>query len=147
MKYRPLITTIVAAISPATFAATDSALREAVAAKLATDYASLETFYKDLHAHPELSLMEEKTSAKLAAELRAAGSYEVTEKFGGYGIVALLKNGPGPTLLIRSDMDALPVAEETGVPYASTEHVTDLSGQLVPVMHACGHDIHMSVLV
>ena len=115
-----------------------------VAAKLAADYPSLDTFYKDLHAHPELSLMEEKTSAKVAAELRAAG-FEVTEKFGGYGVVAVLKNGPGPTLLIRTDMDALPVLEETGLPYASRVRVTDLAGQDVPVMHACGHDIHMTV--
>ena len=125
----------------------DSALHDVVSAKLAADYPSLDAFYKDLHAHPELSLMEEKTSAKLAAELRAAGGYEVTEKFGGHGVVAVLKNGPGPTLLIRADIDALPVAEETGLPYASTDRVTDLSGKEVPVMHACGHDIHISVLV
>jgi hippurate hydrolase len=90
--------------------------------------------------------MEEKTSAKLAAELRAAG-YEVTEKFGGYGVVAVLKNGPGPTLLVRCDTDALPVPETTGLPYASNVRTKDLSGREVSVMHACGHDIHMTVLV
>src|SRR6266540_2168776 len=127
-------------------ASPDTKLSDLVAQKLAADYASLDAFYKDLHAHPELSLMEEKACAKLAAELRAAG-FEVTEKFGGCGVVAVLKNGAGPTLLIRSDLDGLPVAEETGLPYASTTRTTDLSGKDVSVMHACGHDVHMSVLV
>jgi hippurate hydrolase len=115
-----------------------------VANKLAADYPALEKFYTDLHLHPELSLMEEKTSAKVAAELRAAG-FEVTEKFGGYGVVGVLRNGAGPTLLVRTDLDGLPVAEETGLPYASTARVTNLSGQEVAVMQACGHDIHMTV--
>ena len=123
----------------------DPSVTEIVAQKIAADYPSLETFYKDLHTHPELSLMEEKTSAKVAAELRAAG-FEVTEKFGGYGVVAVLKNGPGPVLLIRTDLDALPVQEETGLPYASTVRTKDLSGRDVSVMHACGHDIHMTCL-
>ncbi|MEO7598062.1 MAG: amidohydrolase [Opitutus sp.] len=120
-------------------------IRQTVAATLEADYPSLSEFYQDLHRHPELSLMEVKTSAKLAAQLRSAG-YEVTERVGGYGIVAVLKNGAGPTLLIRCDLDGLPVTEETGLPYASTDRVTDLSNQEVSVMHACGHDIHMSVL-
>jgi hippurate hydrolase len=119
-------------------------VRDAVANRLAADYPALAKFYTDLHLHPELSLMEEKTSAKVAAELRAAG-FEVTEKFGGYGVVGVLKNGPGPVLYYRTDMDALPVAEETGLPYASKDRVTNLSGQEVAVMHACGHDIHMTV--
>ncbi|MEO6003228.1 MAG: amidohydrolase [Opitutus sp.] len=121
-------------------------LKANVSARTNADWPSLETFYKDLHAHPELSLMEEKTSAKLAAELRAAG-FEVTEKVAGFGVVGVFQNGPGPTLLIRADMDGLPVNEETGLAYASKDRVTDLSGQEVPVMHACGHDIHVSVLV
>ncbi len=115
-----------------------------VAAKLAADYPALDALYKHLHTHPELSLMEEKTAARIAAELRAAG-YEVTEKFGGTGIVGVLKNGPGPTVYFRTDLDGLPVAEETGLPYASTTRVTNLAGQEVPVMQACGHDIHMTV--
>ena len=119
-------------------------VHDLVANRLAADYPALQKFYTDLHLHPELSLMEEKTSAKVAAGLRAAG-FEVTEKFGGYGVVGVLQNGAGPTLLIRTDMDALPVLEETGLPYASTVRVTDLSGHDVPVMHACGHDIHMTV--
>jgi hippurate hydrolase len=118
----------------------------AVEARIAAEYPSLESLYKDLHAHPELSLMEEKTSARVAAELRAAG-FEVTEKFGGTGVIGVLRNGPGPTLLIRTDMDALPVKEETGLAYASTVRALNLSGTEVPVMHACGHDVHMTVFV
>ncbi|MSU46338.1 MAG: amidohydrolase [Lacunisphaera sp.] len=121
-------------------------VRELVATKVTAEYPSLELIYQDLHAHPELSLMEEKTCAKVAAELRVAG-YEVTDKFGGYGVVAVLKNGPGPTLLVRADYDALPLQEETGLPYASKVRVTNLVGQEVPVMHACGHDIHVACLI
>ncbi len=119
-------------------------VKSLVAQKIDADYASLEALYKHFHANPELSLMEEKTAARLAAELRAAG-YEVTEKFGGTGIVGVLKNGAGPTLLIRTDLDGLPVTEETGLPYASTTRVTSLSGTEVSTMHACGHDVHMTV--
>ena len=126
--------------------AADPALRDTVEKIVAADYASLDAFYKDLHAHPELSLMEERTAAKVAGELRAAG-YEVTEKFGGFGVVGVLKNGAGPTLLIRCDLDGLPVPEETGLPYASQARMKNLAGQEVPTMHACGHDIHMTCLV
>ncbi|MSU69744.1 MAG: amidohydrolase [Opitutaceae bacterium] len=123
----------------------DAALKDSVAQKLAADYPALEVLYQDIHAHPELSLMEEKTAARVAAELRTAGC-EVTEKFGGYGVVGLLRNGLGPTLLIRADIDALPIEEQTGLPYASKVRVINLSGQEVPVMQACGHDIHVAVL-
>ena len=127
--------------------APDTALRESVASKLNADYPSLEKLYRDLHAHPELSLMEEKTAARIAAELRHAG-FDVTEKFGsGYGLVGVLKNGPGPTLLVRTDLDGLPVEEETGVSYASKTRVKDLAGREVATMHACGHDIHMTCFV
>ena len=109
--------------------------------------------YKHLHRAPELSHHEEKTSALLAAELRKLG-YTVTERVGkyedgsqAYGIVAILQNGTGPRLLIRSDMDALPVEEKTGLDYASTVRSTNAQGQDVGVMHACGHDIHMTVLL
>jgi amidohydrolase len=114
---------------------------------VSADYPSLDALYRHFHSNPELSLMEEKTSARLAAELRAAGPYDVTERFGGFGVVAVMKNGPGPTLLIRSDMDALPVLEETGKSYASMVRTKNLSGQDVAVMHACGHDVHMTCLV
>jgi hippurate hydrolase len=109
--------------------------------------------YKGIHAHPELSHREELTSALLAAELRKVG-YIVTERVGkypdgaqAYGIVALFENGPGPRLLIRADMDALPIVEETGVSYASHVKMKDSSGQDVGVMHACGHDIHIVTMI
>jgi amidohydrolase len=109
--------------------------------------------YKGLHAHPELSHHEEQSSALVAAELRKAG-YTVTEHVGKYpdgtqafGVVAILKNGAGPALLIRADMDALPIVEETGLPYASHVKSKNASGQDVGVMHACGHDIHMTTLI
>ena len=126
--------------------AADSTASAVVAQKLAADYPALLALYTDLHLHPELSLMEEKTAAKLAAELRSIG-FEVTEKFGGHGIVGVLKNGTGPTLLVRTDLDGLPVLEETGLAYASKTRVTDLSGQDVPTMQACGHDLHMTIFI
>ncbi|HYF37511.1 MAG TPA: amidohydrolase [Prosthecobacter sp.] len=107
---------------------------------------SLVTIYKDLHTNPELSMQEVETSAKIAAELRAAG-FEVTEKFGAHGVVGVLKNGAGPTILVRTDLDALPVKEQTGLPYASTKVVKDLTGRELPTMHACGHDIHMTCFI
>ena len=103
-------------------------------------------FYKHLHAHPELSYKEKETSETLAKELRNVGA-EVTEGIGGFGVVGLLKNGDGPVVMLRADMDALPVAEETGLPYASTVRAEDERGATVGVMHACGHDIHMANLV
>lgn len=140
-KFSPLLLALLCAQR---LAASEPALHEVVTQKIAADYPALLAFYTDLHLHPELSLMEEKTSAKIAASLRASG-FEVTENFGGYGVVGVMKNGPGPVLLIRTDMDALPVLEETGLPYASKVRVTDLAGHEVPVMHACGHDLHMTV--
>ena len=109
-------------------------------------YPSLESLYLDLHRNPELSLHEEKTAAKLAARMRALG-YEVTEHIGGHGVVAILKNGQGPTVMLRTDMDALPVKEQTQLPYASTVSSRNDAGEMVPVMHACGHDIHMAAWV
>jgi amidohydrolase len=106
----------------------------------------LERLYIDLHQTPELSLHEVKTAAKMAERLRALG-YEVTEKVGGIGVVAILKNGTGPTVLVRADMDALPVEEKTGLSYASEVTSQDDSGTTVPVMHACGHDVHMTSLI
>jgi hippurate hydrolase len=135
---------VICFLSSVLWAQAADGVRDFVSNQVAVDYPKLEALYTDLHLHPELSLMEEKTAAKVAAELRAAG-YDVTEKFGGFGVVGLLKNGPGPTLLIRTDLDGLPVLEETGLPYASKDRVTNLSGQDVPVMQACGHDIHMTI--
>ncbi len=115
---------------------------------------SLVQYYKGLHADPELSHLEVHTSADLAKELRADG-FEVTEHVGqyseaglqSYGVVGVLRNGPGPTLLIRADMDALPIEEQTGLPYASHKHMVSRAGTEVPVMHACGHDIHVTSMV
>lgn len=109
-------------------------------------YPDLAALYQDLHRNPELSRHEEKTSAKLAERLRALG-YDVTDHVGGFGVVGVMKNGRGPTLLIRADMDALPVEEKTGLPYASTVHAKNDAGDTVPVMHACGHDVHVTSLV
>ncbi len=112
----------------------------------ADELAPLVALYKELHANPELSLHEEETAARLAKELRAAG-LEVTEHFGGHGVVGVLKNGDGPVILVRTDLDALPVQEKTGLPYASKRTMKDDLGRDVPVMHACGHDVHMACLV
>ena len=102
--------------------------------------------YLDLHQNPELSSHEVQTAAKLAEKLRSFG-YEVTENVGGTGIVALMKNGSGPTIMLRTELDALPVEEKTGLPYASKVHGKDDGGKEVPVMHACGHDLHMASLI
>ncbi len=115
---------------------------------------SLLTIYKDLHAHPELSTKEERSAGIVAKELKAAGC-EVTERVGKYdksdaicyGVVGVMKNGDGPTVMIRADLDGLPVTEETGAPYASKVKTKNDAGQEVGVMHACGHDIHMSSLI
>src|SRR5579871_3189260 len=105
----------------------------------------LEKFYTDLHAHPELS-MEEMRTANLAADrLRAAG-YDVTTGIGKTGVVGLLRNGEGPTVMLRADMDALPIQETTGLPYASKATATDRQGDTVPVGHMCGHDMHVTWL-
>lgn len=104
---------------------------------------SLIQLYEHLHAHPELSFHEEKTSARMADEIRKAG-FEVTEKVGGFGVVAVLKNGPGRTVLVRTDLDGLPVREIGSVPYASKTTTKDDAGNEVSVMHACGHDMHMT---
>ncbi len=102
--------------------------------------------FDHFHRHPELSFMEVETAKRLAAELREAG-FTVTEQVGGTGVVALLKNGPGPMVMMRSDMDGLPVEEKSGLPNASTVKGKDREGNTFPVMHACGHDVHMTSLV
>jgi amidohydrolase len=105
----------------------------------------LEDLYRDLHSHPELSMQEHRTAAKAAEQLEQAG-FEVTAGVGKTGVVGLLRNGDGPTVMLRADMDALPVKEETGLPYASTVTAVGPSGDDVPVMHACGHDMHVTWL-
>jgi amidohydrolase len=128
-----------------------NAQQQSLDAMIERDIASLLTTYKTLHAAPELSHREEKTAAFVAGELRKLG-FTVTERIGkfqnaqwsGYGIVGVLKNGPGPTVLVRTELDALPVEEKTGVPYASQVKTKNDAGVEVSVMHACGHDIHMT---
>ncbi len=105
-----------------------------------------EALYKDLHQNPELSHQEFRTAGVVAAQLRAAG-FQVTEKIGGTGVVGVLENGEGPTVMMRADMDALPIKEATGVPYASTCEAVNAKGETVPVSHACGHDMHITWLL
>src|SRR5271169_6960353 len=106
----------------------------------------LEPLYKDIHAHPELSMHETRTAGIAADRLRRAG-YEVTTGVGKTGVVGLLRNGEGPTVMLRADMDALPIAENTGLAYASEVSARDSTGKSVPVMHACGHDMHVTWLI
>ena len=107
----------------------------------------LENLYRHLHASPELSHQEEQTAGIAARNLKALG-YEVHERIGGHGVAGVFHNGPGPTLLVRADMDGLPVPERTGLPYASTKVMKDLTdGLLKPTMHACGHDTHVTTLI
>lgn len=113
---------------------------------IAADYGYLEALYKDFHANPELSFMEVQTAKKLAGELRGLG-FKVTEKIGKTGVVAVMKNGTGPTVMVRADMDGLPVAEQTGLSYASTKRGLNRAGEEQPIMHACGHDVHMTSLI
>ena len=105
-----------------------------------------EDFYRTLHEHPELSHQEHRTAAAVAERLRQTG-FQVHPGIGGTGVVGVLANGDGPTVLLRADMDALPVEEETGLPYASTVTASDADGNRVPVMHACGHDVHVTCLL
>jgi hippurate hydrolase len=127
-----------AVMTLATPAAADT-LSDAIRA----DMPQLLTLYRDLHANPELSMQEVRTPAKLAAEMRKLG-FDVTEHVGKTGVVAVMKNGPGPVLLLRADMDALPVTEQTGLPFASKVRGTSRSGIETGVMHACGHDTHVT---
>src|SRR5215213_3000979 len=119
--------------------ASAAALSDAIGA----DMPQLMALYRDLHANPELSMQEVRTPAKLAAEMRKLG-FDVTEHVGKTGVVAVMKNGPGPVLLLRADMDALPVTEQTGLAFASKVRVTTAAGVETGVMHACGHDTHVA---
>jgi hippurate hydrolase len=135
MKKLLLIAAAMNLASPATAAALSDAIKG--------DMPMLMNLYRDLHANPELSMEEVRTPAKLAPEMRKAG-FEVTEHVGKTGLVAVMKNGPGPVLLIRADMDALPVREQTGLPFASKAMGKLPDGTDTPVMHACGHDTHIT---
>ncbi len=118
----------------------------AIQEKIQHELESLAALYKHLHTHPELSYEEERTADRMAKELKELG-FAVTAKVGGHGVVGVLKNGPGPIVLVRTDMDALPVTEATGLPYASKARTRDQDGKEVGIMHACGHDMHMTCWV
>lgn len=134
-------TTSLAAFQPASAQSTD--LGQAISA----DYDNkLEALFLDFHRNPELSYKETRTAAIMAKEWRAAG-FEVTEKIGGTGVVAVMKNGDGPTLMLRADMDGLPLVEDSGLDYMSTVTQVSIDGQEKPVMHACGHDVHITSLI
>ena len=130
---------LAAAVMTASSPASAATLQESIRG----DMPQLMALYRDLHEHPELSMQEMRTPAKLAPEMRKLG-FDVTEKVGKTGLVAVMKNGPGPVLLIRADMDALPVKEQTGLPFASKARGTTLDGLETDVMHACGHDTHIT---
>ena len=118
----------------------------ALAAAIANDMPKLLELYRDLHAHPELSMQEERT-AKIAASHLTGSGFEVTTGVGKTGVVGVLKNGDGPTIMLRADMDALPIRETTGLDYASKVIATDAEGNSVPVAHSCGHDMHVAWLI
>jgi len=132
---------LVSVLATAAFAQAPS-----ITSEVSNVYPDTRALYLELHQNPELSSHETQTAAKLAGRLRNLG-YEVTEHVSGTGIVAILKSGLGPTVMLRTELDALPVEEKTGLPYASKVRAKDDSGRDVPVMHACGHDLHMASLV
>jgi len=127
-------------------AAAPAAEIEGLESAIAEDYGYLESLYQFLHSNPELSFQEDDTARRIARELDTLG-FDVTTGVGGHGLVGVLENGPGPTVMIRTDLDALPVKEQTGLAYASTVTATEQTGQEVFVMHACGHDVHMTNFV
>ena len=143
MTKKLLLLALAAMTLPTASQALPAADHAALANAINADMPQLMALYRDLHANPELSMTEVRSPAKLAAEARKLG-FTVTEHVGKTGVVAVMKNGPGPVLLLRADMDALPVVEQTGLPFASKVRATARSGVETGVMHACGHDTHMT---
>ncbi len=137
---------LLASASPLIAQGTATPAPDALNRAIATDMPSLMNLYREMHANPELSFQEVQSAARMAREARALG-FEVTENVGGHGVVAVLRNGPGPVLMIRADMDGLPVTEATGLPYASHVRATTAAGVETGVMHACGHDTHMTAWI
>lgn len=137
-----LLATLATSAALATTPLSADELRDSLGAKMP----ALMELYKDLHEHPELSFEEVRTAAKLAELMRAEG-FEVTEQVGRTGVVAVMRNGAGPTVMVRADMDGLPVVEQTGLPFASKQTATPASGVTTGVMHACGHDTHMTAWI
>ena len=146
MRLRPLLGLCVLLVGPA-IAATDPS-QAALAPAVKADYDKhLGGLFDWFHRNPELSYMETRTAARMAKELRAIPGIEVTEKVGGTGVVGVMKNGAGPTVLVRADMDGLPLKEASGLANASTVVQTGIDGVASPVMHACGHDVHITSLI
>ncbi len=138
------LTGLLASTSPA-LALNAPVARAAIDAQLTKSYPGLDALYRQIHAHPELAFQEKATAARLAKEMRALG-FEVTEGVATTGLVAIYHNGPGPTVLVRTELDALPMEEKTGLPWAS-KAIQDWNGKPSPVAHSCGHDIHMAAWV
>jgi amidohydrolase len=139
---------VMGAAAPPPRAALSNLRGAELSAAAAADYnASLKALWEDLHAHPELSFMETRTAGVIARELRAIGGIEITEKVGKMGVVGVIRNGNGPTVLLRADIDGLPIQERNGLPYESKVRQVDVDGVEMPVMHACGHDVHVAGLI
>src|SRR5471032_496787 len=142
MKLLPLLPIAAALMLHAAQAQNAAAINGQITGQINAMYPQLDAIYKDLHAHPEIAFQEVQTAAKLAADMRAIG-FEVTEKVGKTGLVAIYKNGAGPTVLVRTELDGLPMEEKSGVAYASKAHA-QLDGKDTMVAHSCGHDVHMT---
>jgi hippurate hydrolase len=143
MKSPTLLKKLVLAVAAASGAVHAASLPQPFADQLNANYPQVEALYRDLHQHPELGFNEHQTAAKLAERVKALG-YQVTSGVAGTGLVAILKNGPGPIVMLRTELDALPVQEKTGLPFSSSTTTKNAAGETIPVMHACGHDLHMS---
>jgi len=143
MKHTMFIALFAALLVAANASAQGGGAAGAGAAQIDAIYPDIEKLYIDLHRNPELAFHEQRTAATLAARVKALG-YEVTTGVGGTGIVAILKNGPGPVVMLRTELDALPIEEKTGLPFASTVKTKNEASETVPVAHMCGHDLHMS---
>ena len=140
-------TSILALATAFAITATPATAQTDIAAEVEADYSAfLEELFLDFHRNPELSYMETRTAGIIAAQLRETGA-EVTEGVGGTGVVGIMRNGEGPTVLVRADMDGLPIAEDSGLDYASTARQVGIDGVEAPVMHACGHDVHITALI
>jgi amidohydrolase len=130
-------------VGSALLSAQTGGLWSPTSAEIDAIYPDVEALYLDLHQHPELAFQEVQTASKLAARMKALG-FDVATGIGKTGVVAVMRNGPGPTVMLRTELDALPVQEKTGLPFASTVVVKNAAGETIPVMHACGHDLHMA---
>ena len=146
MKIRIILIFITLLLNFSGLNAQSGDLKGLINQQIELNYSKYEELYKHLHQHPELSFQEYETSKRMQQELEAIG-FEVTTGVGGNSLVGIFRNGDGPTIMLRTDMDALPIEEKTGLPYASVVKAVNTSGDITPVMHACGHDMHMTVFV